>query len=43
MFDGDMGLIEKSLEVLVVSGGHLESESAGKEKNLGEWDHKKNT
>jgi hypothetical protein len=43
MFDGDMGLIDESLEVLVVSGGHLESGSSGKEKNLGVWDHKKNT
>jgi hypothetical protein len=33
MFDGDMGLIDGSLEILVVSGGHLERGSAGKEKN----------
>jgi hypothetical protein len=33
MFDGDMGLIDESLEFLVVSGGHLERGSVGKEKN----------
>jgi hypothetical protein len=31
MFDGDMGLIDESLEILVASGGHLERVSAGKE------------
>jgi hypothetical protein len=31
MFDGDMGLIDGSLEFLVASGGHLERGSAGKE------------
>jgi hypothetical protein len=33
MFDGDMGLIDGILEILVASGGHLERGSAGKEKN----------
>jgi hypothetical protein len=32
MFDGDMGLIDGSLEILVASGGHLERGSVGKEK-----------
>ena len=32
MFDGDMGLIDKSLEILVASGSHLERGSAGKGK-----------
>jgi hypothetical protein len=32
MFDGDMGLIDGSLEVLVVSGGHLERGGVGEEK-----------
>ena len=32
MFDGDMGLIDEILEILVVSGGHLERGSASKEK-----------
>jgi hypothetical protein len=32
-FDGDMGLIDEILEILVASGGHLERGSAGKEKN----------
>jgi hypothetical protein len=41
MFDGDMGLIDESLEILVASGGHLEKGSAGKEKKMGGWDHKK--
>jgi len=33
MFDGDMGLIEGSFDFLVSSGGNLERESVGKEKN----------
>jgi len=32
MFDGDMGLIDGNLEVLVASGGHLERGSVGEEK-----------
>ena len=32
MFDGDMGLIDGILEILVASGGHLERGSEGKEK-----------
>ena len=40
MFDGDMGLIDGILELLVSSGGHLERGSVGKEK-MGGWDHKK--
>jgi hypothetical protein len=31
MFDGDMGLIDRNLEILVASGGHLERGSDGKE------------
>jgi hypothetical protein len=37
MFDGDMGLIDGILEILVASGGYLERRSAGKEK-MGGWD-----
>jgi hypothetical protein len=33
MFDGDTGLINEILEILVASGGHLERESASKGKN----------
>jgi hypothetical protein len=32
MFDGDMGLIDGILELLVVSGGHWERGSVGKGK-----------
>jgi hypothetical protein len=32
MFDGDMGLIDGILEVLVASGGHLERGGVGEEK-----------
>jgi len=41
MFDGYMGLIDGSLELLVASGGDLERGSANKEKKMDGWDHKK--
>ena len=42
MFDGDLGLIDEILEILVASGGHLETGSVGKE-TMGGWDQKKIT
>jgi hypothetical protein len=33
MFYGYMGLIDRSLEIFVASGGHLERGSVGKEKH----------
>ena len=41
MFDGYMGLIDGSLEILVASGAHLERRSVDKEKKMGGWDHTK--